>query len=663
MANKSTDLSLAQRVRELEQFEMKLKQAEEALKASEAKLNDAQKLAGLGYWSWDINTGEVIWSEEVYKIFKKKPADFDTTIDSILALSPWPEDQQRGQELIQKATQNHEKGEYDQKFLFPDGSVGYYHSTFQGNYNDNGELVSISGTVMDITKRKQAEKALRASEERYRSLVEHTKDGYFISEIPSGRLIFLNERICNIFQYPMQEALSLKIWDLIDPEQHHVLRKPMQDGSHQTGSRFSSDTVNALCKDGSTIRAEMSTSIVQYQGRNVVQGVIRDVTERERLHRQLEQAQKMESVGRLAGGVAHDFNNMLAVILGRTEMMLLNTKPEDQNYAGLTEIHSAAIRSSNLTKQLLAFARRQTIAPVVLDLNRNIELTFKMLNRTIGEDIHLSWKPGDGLWPVKIDPTQLDQIMINLCLNARDSIEHAGTITLETSNVEIDQAYCIKHMELKPGAWVQLTISDDGCGIDKQTQASIFEPFFTTKEVGKGTGLGLATVYGIIKQNNGFIYVYSEPGLGTTFKIYLPRTHESISEKSELTTKNYPKGSETILMVEDEASILDLGKMMLEQFGYTVLTAPVPQTALDIAGQFEGPIHLLITDVVMPGMNGKELETRIEKIKPNIKVLFMSGYASSIIVDHGVLDENVNFLQKPFSIETFSLKVREVLDQ
>lgn len=371
----------------------------------------------------------------------------------------------------------------------------------------------------------------------------------------------------------------------------------------------------------------------------------------------------MESVGRLAGGVAHDFNNMLAVILGRTEMMLLNTKPEDQNYAGLTEIHSAAVRSSNLTKQLLAFARRQTIAPVVLDLNRNIELTFKMLNRMIGEDIHLSWKPGDGLWPVKIDPTQLDQILINLGLNARDSIEHTGTITFETSNVEIDQAYCIKHVELKPGAWVQLTISDDGCGIDRQTLAFIFEPFFTTKEVGKGTGLGLATVYGIIKQNNGFINVYSEPGRGTSFKIYLPRTHESISEKSKLTTRNYPKGSETILMVEDEASILDLGKIMLEQFGYTVLTAPAPQTALDIAGQFEGPIHLLITDVVMPGMDGKELETRIEKIKPDIKVLFMSGYASSIIVDHGVLDENVNFLQKPFSIETFSLKVREVLDQ
>jgi len=298
-----------------------------------------------------------------------------------------------------------------------------------------------------------------------------------------------------------------------------------------------------------------------------------------------------------------------------------------------------------------------------LDLNDNIELTLRMLKRLIGEDIHLSWKPAGSLWPVKSDPTQIDQILINLCLNARDSIAHSGTITIETSNAEIDESYCTKYPEFRPGCWVQLTVSDDGCGIDKDTQTFIFEPFFTTKDVGKGTGLGLATVYGIVKQNKGFIYVYSEPELGTSFKIYLPRIWESISEQTASNARTYPQGTETVLLVEDEKSILDLGKIVLEQFGYTVLTAPAPGDALDIARRFDGPIDLLITDVVMPEMNGKELKTNIEKIKPDIKVLFMSGYTSDVIVHRGVLDKNVNFLQKPFSIETFSAKVREVLDQ
>jgi two-component system, cell cycle sensor histidine kinase and response regulator CckA len=663
MADKPTYEALEQRVRQLEQLEIRHKRAEEALKASEAKLYEAQKLAGLGYWSWDIRSGKVTWSEEVYKIFGQNPSDFSTTIESILALSPWPEDQDRGNELIKKAMENHEKGEYDQKFLFPDGKVGYYHSTFQGIYNDQGELVAITGTVMDITERKQAEEALRQSEERYRSLVEHTMDGYFIFELPSGRLIFLNQRMCDIFQYAMPEALARTIWDLIDPEHHDLIRKRIRDGSSETKPRFNSYSLDAICRDGRKIRAEVSISIVRYQGNPVVQGVLRDVTKREKLQRQLEQAQKMESVGRLAGGVAHDFNNMLSVILGRAEMLLLETNAEDPQYCSLQEIHSAAIRSSELTRQLLAYARQQTIAPKVLDLNENIGLTLRMLKRIIGEDVQLSWNPAGGLWPVRIDPTQIDQILINLCLNARDSISRTGKITIETSNAEIDEAYCIGHMEFRPGTWVQLTVSDDGCGIDKERQAFIFEPFFTTKGVGKGTGLGLATVYGIVKQNHGFIYVYSEPGLGTTFKIYLPRAREPVAEDATPVAPTYPEGIETVLIVEDEASILDLAKTVLERFGYTVLTAPTPREALEIAECFEDPIQLLITDVVMPEMNGKALKARMDKIKPRIKVLFMSGYTSNIIVHRGVLEANVNFLQKPFSIESLSKKVREVLDQ
>ncbi len=663
MAHKHSYETLERKVRQLEETEKRRKKTEEALKASEAKLYEAQKMAGLGYWHWDIQTGKVVWSEEVYKIFGQDPASFETTIDSILALSPWPEEQKRGEELMQKAMESQEKGEFDQKFLLPDGSIGYYHSTFQGSYDANGELVSMAGTVMDITKRKQAEEALRQSEERYRSLVEHTMDGYFISEIPSGRLIFLNQRICEIFQYDMQEAVSQTIWDVIDPKQHDFIRKQLKVALQATGPRHESYTLNAICKDGRKIRAEVSASIVQYNGQQVLQGVLRDVTEREKLFRQLKQAQKMESIGRLAGGIAHDFNNMLGVILGRTEMMLLEMKPEAPNYANLKEIHSAAARSSDLTRQLLGFARQQTIAPKVLNLNENIDLALKLLRRIIGEDINLTWNPGADLWAVKIDPIQIDQILINLCLNARDAITRTGTIIVETANVDIGESYCAGHAEFKSGSWVRLTVSDDGCGIDKETQAHIFEPFFTTKDVGRGTGLGLATVYGIVKQNSGFIYVYSEPEMGTTVKIYLPRIPESVSKKTDDHTIAHHQGAETILLVEDEASLLDLSKMMLDRLGYTVLSAPTPEDAIDIARSYEDSIQLLVSDVVMPQMNGKELKRRIESIKPGIKALFVSGYDANVIVHHGVLDADVNFLQKPYSINSLSTKVREVLDQ
>jgi CheY-like chemotaxis protein len=312
---------------------------------------------------------------------------------------------------------------------------------------------------------------------------------------------------------------------------------------------------------------------------------------------------------------------------------------------------------------LLAFSRKQTIEPTLLDLNESVEGMLKMLRRLIGEDIDIAWHPGEHLWPVFMDPSQLNQIIVNLCVNARDAIKNVGKITIETNTKSFDDEYCAEHVGFRPGDYIMVAVSDDGCGMDIDLQSHIFEPFFTTKEMGKGTGLGLATVYGIVKQNNGFINVYSELGQGTTFRIYIPRP-EALLKKLEKKkpTLPYAGGDETILVVEDDQAILKMTKMMLERFGYSVLSASKPEEAIEIANKYSGQIHLFITDVVMPEMNGRDLSKNILSIYPNLKTLFMSGYTANVIAHHGVLDEGVNFIQKPFSREQISVKVRESLD-
>ena len=386
--------------------------------------------------------------------------------------------------------------------------------------------------------------------------------------------------------------------------------------------------------------------------------------EKTRLEAQFLQAQKMESVGRLAGGVAHDFNNMLTVIKGYSQLGLMEVDQTSPLYTKFDGILKAAERSAELTQQLLAFARKQIIAPKVLDLNKTVEGMLKMLQRLIGERIQLAWQPGADLWPVKMDSSQIDQILANLCVNSQDAIPENGGIEIETQNVEIDRSYCANHVGFFPGKFVRLSVSDNGCGMDKETLAHIFEPFFTTKGLGKGTGLGLATVYGIVKQNKGFINVYSEPNLGTTCTIYLPRylgevdqtTSESVSESTLL-------GNETILLVEDEPAILIMTTQMLEMQGYKVLAANTPVEALRMAQEHTGKIHLLMTDVVMPEMNGQDLAKILQAFYSQLKLLFMSGFTANVIAHHGVLDEGIHFIQKPFSLHELLAKVRGVLDK
>jgi len=388
----------------------------------------------------------------------------------------------------------------------------------------------------------------------------------------------------------------------------------------------------------------------------------RILTEREKMESRLIQAQKMEAVGRLAGGVAHDFNNLLNVILGYVDLSLMKLTPSDPIHGNLQQIRKAGQRSADLTRQLLAFARKQTIAPRVLDLNETVAGMLKILMRLIGEDIDLLWKPAPDLWPLNMDPAQIDQILANLVVNSRDAISGVGRIIIETGAAEFDRPFCEANPGFVPGHYVVLAVSDDGCGIDKENLSQLFEPFFTTKEVGKGTGLGLATVYGIVKQNSGFINVYSEPGKGTTFRIYLPR-HEAepapVTEAADPVER--PKGRETVLLVEDEAALLGLTAMMLEELGYTVVAAGTPGRALRLAEGFGGEIDLLLTDVVMPEMNGRTLRQRLTAVRPGLRCLFMSGYTANAIAHHGVLDEGVAFLQKPFTLQALAVKLREVL--
>ena len=379
---------------------------------------------------------------------------------------------------------------------------------------------------------------------------------------------------------------------------------------------------------------------------------------------QFQQAQKMESVGRLAGGVAHDYNNMLGVILGFTELAIEKVNPSEPLHADLMEILAAAKRSTAITRQLLAFARKQTIEPKVLDINETVDSMLKMLRRLIGEDIDLAWMPESNMWSIKIDPAQVEQILANLCVNARDAIGGVGKVTIETHTITFDDAYCAEHTGFVPGNFVLLAVSDDGCGMDEETRENIFEPFFTTKELNQGTGLGLATVYGIVKQNNGFINVYSEPGKGTTFRIYLPR-HKGQAKKTreQATAEILASRGERVLLVEDETAIRKMAQKMLERLGYQVLTAAAPGEALRLAEEHRNGIQLLITDVVMPEMNGRDLANQLQNQYPDIKILYMSGYTANVIAHRGVLDEGVQFIQKPFSKTDLGIKVRAILDQ
>src|SRR5579862_1228757 len=504
---------------------------------------------------------------------------------------------------------------------------------------------------------------LRRSEANFRSLVTNAPYGICSCD-SSGKILDANPAFVELLgTNSVDEVVGQHIYSLYaDNEQWFDLADHLRSSSPFSG-------LNAEWK-----RKDEMTTVVRVSGRSVTNGrkegivfeiFAEDVTERRALEQQLRQSQKMEAVGRLAGGIAHDFNNLLMVISGYSEFLLERLGAEPHLRGPAQEIASASERASSLTRQLLAFSRKQMLAPRIVNLNDVATENLKMLTRMIGEDIDLVMVPGQNLWAVRADAGQIDQVIMNLAVNARDAMPTGGKLTIETSNVTLDDDYARFHAPLRPGDYVMVAISDTGAGMDNETQSHIFEPFFTTKGP-KGTGLGLSTVYGIIKQSGGYIWVYSEMGRGTTFKIYLPRVASMGEAAAQVTApleahKPEP-GTETILLVEDEANLRYLARQYLEKQGYKVIEAADGAVAMQIAVAHDKVIHLLLTDVIMPGMNGRELAQRISEIRPNVKILYMSGYTENVIGHNGMLDAGVRLLQKPFNLRDLRSKVREVLD-
>jgi PAS domain S-box-containing protein len=532
--------------------------------------------------------------------------------------------------------------------------------------NSEGEIIGTMGAMEDISERKIAEQKVVESESKFRLLVESSPEAIHVQT--NGVFTYVNLATVKLFGAKSpEEILGTSIFDRIHPDFRETVNERMRTIGKRQAVTLREERYIRL--DGSVVDVEVTAVPIQYEGEEGALVFVRDISERilrEKAYRnlqdQLNQAQKMESVGRLAGGVAHDFNNMLSLIIGYTEMGLDKVKPDNPLHQDLREILYAGERSAEITRQLLAFARKQNIVPRILDLNETVGSMLNMLRRLIGESIEMCWIPGNKLGRVRMDRSQVNQLLANLCVNARDAISDVGTITIETANVYLDEQYCRDHAEVTSGEYVLLAVSDNGKGMDRDTQNKIFEPFFTTKEVGQGTGLGLATVYGIVRQNNGFINVYSEPGKGTTFRIYIPGLGESpkVDRLKRNTEISRGKG-ETILIVEDEDSILKLGTSMLTDLGYRVLSAKIPEEALELVEKHENDIDLLITDVVMPRMNGRELAERLRSRFPGLKVLYMSGYTANVIAHHGILEEDIFFLQKPFSKRELAEKVRDVL--
>jgi PAS domain S-box-containing protein len=509
--------------------------------------------------------------------------------------------------------------------------------------------------------RKQAEEAVRRSEDRFRELFESAKDILFTFDL-EGNIISLNKSAEEVLGWPREDLLKRNIKNLVAPEHLGICSQMMQ--RVLTEEFLQNVEINLIRKDGRRVLLETTARLIHSDGKKIgVQGIARDVTERRHLENMLQQSQKLEAVGRLSGGVAHDFNNLLCVISGHTDLLMERAEPTGPALRSLTQIKKAVESAASLTRQLLTFSRKQLFHPRVLDLNLTVVETEKLLGRLIGEHIELVATLDPALGHVLADPFQVEQVLVNLVLNARDAMPQGGKLTIETSNADLEETNPTRRSMVPPGKYVLLAVTDTGVGMSPETQSRIFEPFFTTKAFGEGTGLGLATVYGIVKQSGGFIWVYSEQGCGTRFKIYFPREDRPLTPSlSSNFCLDSCRGTETVLLVEDAEPLRALIREFLADSGYTILDAGNGSDATRIGQQHDGPIHLLLSDVVMPGIGGMQLAEQMKALRPQIRVLYMSGYPNDGIVQSGVLGTGVALLEKPFTRDTLLQKVRNVLD-
>jgi PAS domain S-box-containing protein len=524
------------------------------------------------------------------------------------------------------------------------------------------------GTVCvcrDLTARRNAEKAREEAEAKFRMLVEKVAAISYIAELGvHGEWLYVSPQVETIFGFSASEWLTdSREWvKHVHPDDFKIVEAAEE--ASKRGERFQAE-YRVIRKDGRVIWVSDTAVVVEGSGTHpLMEGIIVDITERKQLETQLQQARRMEAIGRLAGGIAHDFNNLLTIIKGYAELALQRPKISPELHTDIERIEDASERASTLVRQLLAFSRRQVLQPKLVDLNSIVLGLDKLLRRLMDEDIQMSTQAGKTIATIKADPGQIEQVIMNLVVNARDAMPEGGKLTVETCDVELDAAYASEHVSVKPGRYVMLAVSDTGVGMSADTAAHIFEPFYTTKESGRGTGLGLSTVYGIVKQSGGYIWVYSEPGRGSTFKVYLPRVDEPAEAlpagKMPVTNQT---GSETILLVEDQPQVRELAHMVLAGKGYAVMVAATPQEAERACERQDREIDLLLTDVIMPGVSGRELAKRLTLRQPNMRVLYMSGYTFNVIAQGGMLEDGMAFLQKPFTPSTLAEKVREVLDR